>query len=864
MSLQKHLESAQALEDSSKDSSDESSEDVSGHGDCDELIQRVFGNYNGTGGPDDLRTREALVQSIGSGSCLICISAVKRKDAIWSCDECHCVLHLQCIQRWARDSIYQQKRDLEHENPDLSRGQQVKKHQDFKQVYQWGCPKCRSTYDESHIPDKYTCYCGQVTDPSFDPWLVPHSCGETCGKPLKPDCGHSCLILCHPGPCPPCPKVVKAQCFCNNTAPATKRCFDKKWSCGKPCQRQLNCGQHTCPIPCHEGDTCPPCDKKSVQLCLCHRNQKLCDCCEPQWQCLEKCGKKLDCGFHVCEVICHAGQCPPCPLSQVRHCPCGKNTYKLPCTVATPTCGDSCGKTLACGNHVCVERCHRGSCGSCLQMLVKKCKCGAKKKEVACTKDYTCEFKCKNMKDCKKHACNRKCCTSCPPCDQICNKTMACKNHKCNSRCHRGSCYPCTLTQEVSCFCKASRLLVPCGLEKATKPPKCKQKCRNSSDCHHPKRTSHACHFGACPTCKQICGETMSCGHTCPVPCHDQVLMKVDQNNGKVKAPWENKGPTTEIKNLDCPPCEFPVPVTCLGGHETGDWQCYLAKSSACGRSCGRQLSCGNHTCSRDCHKVKNAPDEIQAGANCRKCESECLKSRPEGCNHACLKPCHPEPCDPCGQMIRIKCNCGITQLYVKCGQWIDASPEEKISLACCQDQCPKLMPCGHRCSLICHLGQCSDESLCKKKVKNYCPCKRRKVEMQCGKSQKIHCDEECKKQKEKVKVFLPFSGKSLFKNHATLHCFNSALWRLFSIQVRAQVEEEKQRQKLETERLQREEAERFEAKNDGRNARRNRQRQRRNMSESQDSSFLSKFKLPLLVFVLSFTAAMLAVYLYK
>ena len=32
----------------------------------------------------------------------------------------------------------------------------------------------------------------------------------------------------------------------------------------------------------------------------------------------------------MCEVICHEGdQCPPCPLSEVRHCPCGKNTYKV-------------------------------------------------------------------------------------------------------------------------------------------------------------------------------------------------------------------------------------------------------------------------------------------------------------------------------------------------------------------------------------------------------------------------------------------------------------------------------------------------------------------------------------------------------
>ena len=237
------------------------------------------------------------------------------------------------------------------------------------------------------------------------------------------------LKICHfSGPCPPCPKMVKSHCFCGQTAPATKRCFDKYWSCGKPCGKLLSCGQHKCGKPCHQGE-CPPCDKKSVQLCYCQKHQKLCDCSEPQWECEEKCGKKLLCGFHMCEVICHeiGQECPPCPLSQTRHCPCGKNTYQLACTVATPTCGDTCGKLLDCGRHKCPDKCHRGTCGSCLQviwrnfwwkfrkifrflsfqMVVKVCRCGLKKKEVPCAKEYTCDVKCKKIRDCGKHNCNR-------------------------------------------------------------------------------------------------------------------------------------------------------------------------------------------------------------------------------------------------------------------------------------------------------------------------------------------------------------------------------------------------------------------------------------------------------------------------
>ena len=50
-------------------------------------------------------------------------------------------------------------------------------------------------------------------------------------------------------------------------------------------------------------------------------------------------------------------------------------------------------------------------------------------------------------------------------------------------------------------------------------------------------------------------------------------------------------------------------------------------------------------------------------------------------------------------QMIRISCHCNLVQLYVKCGEWNrgDVGNEEKERLACCQNQCPKTMKCGHR-----------------------------------------------------------------------------------------------------------------------------------------------------------------------
>lgn len=53
------------------------------------------------------------------------------------------------------------------------------------------------------------------------------------------------------------------------------------------------------------------------------------------------------------------------------------------------------------------------------------------------------------------------------------------------------------------------------------------------------------------------------------------------------------------------------MPVTCLGGHETLDWPCYVANPTSCERKCGRMLTCGNHTCSLLCHTVEGAANEV-------------------------------------------------------------------------------------------------------------------------------------------------------------------------------------------------------------------------------------------------------------
>ncbi|KAL0280164.1 UNVERIFIED_CONTAM: hypothetical protein PYX00_001538 [Menopon gallinae] len=344
------------------------------------------------------KTRQFLENSLQSdaGTCLICIATIKRIDPIWNCAKCFGFFHINCIQKWAKDSIFQRKQ-AEEDLPS------------FRKTYKitWPCPKCRNEYEKNNIPQRYFCFCGKVEDPTYQAFLIPHSCGERCDKLLKPECGHTCLLLCHPGPCPPCPKTVQTYCHCKKQGPKVQRCNNRDWSCGLKCGKPLLCKKHSCEALCHS-DECPPCSKESVQSCNCGLQKKKMSCMSPEWQCNKVCGTPFSCGFHSCTVICHSGGCGDCPRSQKRACPCGKSEFQLPCTEDVPTCNETCGKSLECGVHFCSQKCHKGSCGTCLETVVKVCRCGQKKKEFLCQKEFLCASKCKRMKNCGRHPCNRK------------------------------------------------------------------------------------------------------------------------------------------------------------------------------------------------------------------------------------------------------------------------------------------------------------------------------------------------------------------------------------------------------------------------------------------------------------------------
>ncbi|KAJ3694945.1 hypothetical protein LUZ60_000322 [Juncus effusus] len=664
-------------------------------------------------------------------SCLICLSRIRLSDPVWTCTvSCFSLFHLHCIQSWSLQPLHSSNTSFPASNST------------------WSCPKCRSPYPKSLVPRSYLCFCGKLEDPPLDPWLLPHSCGEICGRPLRAShldstCGHACLLLCHPGPCPPCPQLIPAaRCFCGSHKEA-RRCAHKHYSCNKTCNKPLTCGTHRCLDTCHEGD-CPPCKAKGTYRCKCGKTSKEIICSEREFQCDNPCSGSHSCGKHKCERGCHEGLCGACPRQGRRTCPCGKQEYKgLGCEVESQTCGATCGKLLKCARHKCHERCHKGACvETCRIMVVKGCKCGGSRKEVPCYQDLSCERKCQKVRDCGRHACRRRCCDgNCPPCPEICDKRLRCNNHKCPSPCHRGACSPCPLMVKISCICGETSFEVPCGTEKNQKPPRCPKKCPISRLCRHKLQSRpHKCHYGACPPCRLVCWEQLSCGHSCKDKCHGPIPPPNPEFS--LKPTKKKTGRIIEATpGSPCPPCKEIVIVSCFGQHlcQERPFVCANKRQFSCNDLCGNALPCGNHYCTKPCH-VLETNTESEFAEPCEDCNLPCQKAREAWCSHACPLPCHVDECPPCKSLVKRSCHCGSMKHVFECTYYNMLNNEEQLKARSCGGPCHRKLPnCPHLCSEICHPGQCPSIDLCAKKVTVRCACSTLKKEWICQDVLKVY-----------------------------------------------------------------------------------------------------------------------------
>ncbi|KAI1299236.1 Transcriptional repressor NF-X1 [Halotydeus destructor] len=193
-----------------------------------------------------------------------------------------------------------------------------------------------------------------------------HNCAQPCSKKLK--CGqHTCSEPCHRNPCQPCWNVswedLTCSCGSERKLPPIN-CGTRPPVCGKICNRVHPCG-HPPSHTCHSDAECPPCTVIVSKLCFGrHQELKSVHCYLKGLSCGKWCGREMSCGQHLCERVCHDGECGNC---------------SYPCPVARSACGHACG--LAC--HV---KTSRKMCppSKCLASINVHCACQRRSEKQPC------------------------------------------------------------------------------------------------------------------------------------------------------------------------------------------------------------------------------------------------------------------------------------------------------------------------------------------------------------------------------------------------------------------------------------------------------------------------------------------------
>ncbi|XP_008185487.1 protein shuttle craft [Acyrthosiphon pisum] len=523
--------------------------------------------------------------------CVICYERAKNVEQIWNCRNCYQIMHLKCIIVWF-----------------------IKSHSNAV----WRCPACQS---EMIGKPKYICFCGTLPNPFHNNVDTPHSCGQVCGLQRKNsnlnynDCHHKCTLLCHPGPCPQCVVQVLRSCGCGKKRVYAQCGQSTQIVCNDVCLKKLNCQIHECEKMCH-ANNCGPCNKGCLQICYCGKSKRQVPCTPENamvvyYSCGNLCEKQLSCKNHLCQKLCHVGQCDPCIALSVNRCPCGKRpltedelSNRTLCIQPVPTCDQPCGKPLECGPpespHLCGQNCHEGPCVHCELKTKYVCKCGSRSKEIKCnsvTSELTCKKKCNKMMSCGKHRCMVVCCNAQEHiCTRTCNGLLNCRQHRCDRVCHSGSCSMCYEASFEELYCRCGNSFISPPVRCGTRPPLCTLPCSREHECGHP--ATHICH---------------------------------DED--------------------ECPPCIALTEKLCFGGHELRfAIPCHI-KNVSCGMPCGIPLACKRHTCAKPCH----APP-----CNTGPCRLPCNLPKSD-CSHPCSKPCHDGSCPPiaCKIMVSVSCICG-------------------------------------------------------------------------------------------------------------------------------------------------------------------------------------------------------------
>lgn len=455
----------------------------------------------------------------------------------------------------------------------------------------------------------------------------------------------------------------------------------------------------------------------------------------PPHSCGQTCGKRRvlpkKCP-HPCELLCHAGPCPPCThLGPVQSCFCGKQSISRRCVDTNYdtgwSCGEICGDFMSCGEHTCQQPCHEGLCGACEVRIDCRCYCGKIERPTVCSERGE-EKPSRRVRLDEDGSEVVEDWTGMFECESLCQRSFDCGEHTCTKRCH---------PQELeSPHCPRSPDVVsqcPCGKTLLTDIS-----AQTRKSCQDP-----------IPNCEKSCLKTISCGHLCQQVCHSGV----------------------------CLPCEMVVTIGCRCGRVQSPIICHQANKepSQCTRTCKATLNCGRHECGQRCCSGERKATERQAtkrklrplGASRiidEGFESEhiCTRvcGRPLKCgNHTCPELCHKGPCGSCREAIfdEISCHCGKTVLQppLPCGT-IPPS---------CRFDCERPKPCGHpRVPHNCH----GDEDHCPKCPflgEKPCMCGKKNLKNQPCWLADVRCGEVCGK---KLKCGSHFCQKPC---HRPGHC---------------------------------------------------------------------------------------------
>ena len=531
----------------------------------------------------------------------------------------------------------------------------------------------------------------------------------------------------------------------------------------------------------------------------------------PPHSCGQTCGKPRvlpkKCP-HPCELLCHAGPCPPCThMGPIQSCFCGKNRSSRRCADTNYdtgwSCGQVCGDLMPCGEHTCQTLCHEGLCGACEVQLDCRCYCGKMEQLVVCCERGDEKESLRALKN--DVSVTAEIWNGSFECRNQCERQFDCGKHFCEKSCHPQELEEphCPRSPDVVTHC-------PCGktpLDEISTSPR-----------------------GACedpiPNCEKLCSKRLPCGHSCQQVCHSgecrPCLLTVDINCrcGRTQSS------TICHQGIEEPPqCMRTCKATLnCGRHECGERCCPGEKKAAerqatkrklrplgasrvidesfeaehiCTRSCGRLLKCENHACPELCHKGPCGScreaifDEISChcgktvlqpplpcGTKPPPCRFDC--ERPKDCGHPRIPHnCHSddESCPKCPFLAQKPCLCGKKTLKnqpcwlreVRCGEVCGNKLRcgshfcrkqchrpgecEDVGRAC-QQACGKAKKsCGHPCGVQCHAPSvCREDKPCQNKIFITCDCQHLKQEMKCNASKAsegntkktLPCDDEC------------------------------------------------------------------------------------------------------------------------